>query len=1358
NAPTAMTVAGPEAALDRLLADPGLNGGTLLGQKLPLRHAFHSRLLEPMLEELAAVADATPHHAALLPVVGNLDGSVVDRHDGAYWRAHARQPVRFAAGLATLRQLGCTHVIELGAQPVLSGFARTAAPELVALPSLSRSRPGAAGQAGVQGAGAQAGAAWQTLLDAAARLWREGASLAWGELQPGRIVDAPGLAFRRQHYWFQSQSPAEAGARGAGASGPAANGTVAPAAITTAQGDHAAQSSFPEPPALLAGERIPLATGETLVRNRLDARRYPFLADHVVLNETIVPGASHVVMLLGASGASLTDVVFAAPLKLPEAGCDTQVIQREDRVELHAASDAGWTLHAAAALAAPSVPEPIDRAAITARCTEDPDGPATLHAMLAERGIALGPTFRGIRRLFRGASEALVEVALPDDEPAIAPLHPAQLDACFQALGATFSGQGVGGAFLPLAIDRVALHRSFHGPLWAHVQARGGSGDVASGDVTLFDADGVPIATIVGLTIKRVGAPADPSARWTYRVSWMPQPDAALALPPVATVADSAAAARDANRPPDAPDLAEDLERLAAAYAATARTQVPARAVVAAYQRLYAHLPHMACATNEPPEPLAAALLARHGERMEIALATRAGRALPGVLRGETDPLSVLFGGDGSAVYADPPFARMLNAMIAAAVQRLLPSGRALRVLEIGAGTGAVLAALRATVPADRLDYTFTDVSPAFLDAAAERFGVATAPLDIERAPEAQGFAAASFDLVIAANVLHATRDLAESVAHAAALLAPHGVLLLLEAARQSNWSDLVFGLTPGWWRFADTTRRPAHPLIGIAAWESLLRTRFGDVATVASGEDGAQMLAIAANPLPARPTLMWEAPTDLAPLDLADAALRVAQEALAQTPPPALRVVTRAAQPVDGPLAPAQSAVLGLGRVIAIEHPELDCRLVDLPTDAPTSIAARIPAAAREAAWRDGTWHLPRLTRAELPRDPLFATSGTHVITGGLGGLGPLLADWLLAHGAARVVLMARRPRDVSLPPGGEVAIGDVSQEAEVRRVFAAIDDLRGVFHLAGSLSDAAVLRLSRDDLAHVFAAKVDGARHLDAVVGNRALDAFVLFGSSAGLIGNPGQGAHAAANAWLAGLAVDRQQRGVKGLCIDWGAWGEAGTLTRSDLGDRLVATGAALMPPADALAAMGRAIVSGETRLFIAAIAWDRFLAGHGDAVPDFFAAVAPARRSTSVADRRSSGDPRASHAALAAFVADAAARVLRAGPDEMPAADVPLNEAGLDSLMALELRKALGSGLDLQLPATLLFNFPTVEALTQHLATLVGLTEADAPAVAPAPPPPPPIAPDRIVETVMQMTEAEMADLIAREFALTVGGRD
>ncbi|MBN8902730.1 MAG: type I polyketide synthase, partial [Rhodospirillales bacterium] len=535
NAPTAMTVAGPEAALDRLLADPALGGGTLLAQKLPLRHAFHSRLLEPMLDGLAEVAGATPHHAPLLPVVGNVDGSVVGHHDAAYWRAHARQPVRFAAGLATLRAMGCTHVVELGAQPVLSGFARTAAPELVAVASLVRPRPGG-GQGGAnqghagQGAAGHGGAAsWQTLLEAAARLWRDGAEVAWGAVDaPFRlpVTDAPGLAFRRQRYWFQTQpsGDADGAARPAGPERAALTGS---------------RSAF-------AGERIPLATGETLFRNRLDVQAYPFLADHVVLNETIVPGASHVAMLLAASGAALRDVVFAAPLQLPELGCDTQVMRRDDRVELHADTGAGWALYAAASVVPVPPVETIDRAVIAARCVEDPDGPAALHAMLAERGIALGPTFRGIRRLFRGSNEALVEVALPDGEPAIVPLHPAQLDACFQALGATFTGGGVGGAFLPLAIDQVTLHRSFHGPLWAHVQARDGSGDVASGDVTLFDAEGGAIATVTGLTIKRVGAPADPSARWTYRVVWTPQPDDALTLPAPAALAESAAAARDA--------------------------------------------------------------------------------------------------------------------------------------------------------------------------------------------------------------------------------------------------------------------------------------------------------------------------------------------------------------------------------------------------------------------------------------------------------------------------------------------------------------------------------------------------------------------------------------------------------------------------------------------------------------------------------------------------------------------------------------------------------------------------------------------------------------------------------------------
>jgi len=260
------------------------------------------------------------------------------------------------------------------------------------------------------------------------------------------------------------------------------------------------------------------------------------------------------------------------------------------------------------------------------------------------------------------------------------------------------------------------------------------------------------------------------------------------------------------------------------------------------------------------------------------------------------------------------------------------------------------------------------------------------------------------------------------------------------------------------------------------------------------------------------------------------------------------------------------------------------------------------------------------------------------------------------------------------------------------------------------------------------------------------------VLFGSAVGLLGNAGQAAHAAANAYLAALAQSRRRRGLAGLCIDWGGWGEAGTLTRSSIGERLVAAGAVLMSPAAALRALGRAIASDESRVMIAAIDWPRALAGFGEAVPRFFEAVAPPRRAAG-APSPGGDDPRRDRGALAGFVTREARRVLRVGLDETLPADIPLNEAGLDSLMALELRSRLGLGLGLDLPATLLFNFPTIDALTAHLAGLVGL-DADKPAEAVESSPP---APPSTVDEVARMSEAEMMAVIAREYAWAVAGR-
>ena len=498
NSGAAMTVAGPLTALARLEADPAITGGELTLHPLPVSHAFHSRLLEPMLDGLAAAAAELTHAPPQVPVVGNLTGQVQPHWDAAYWRAHARAPVRFADGLRSLAGLGCDVLVELGPQPVLAGFARSLLPGVPVLPTLARGRE-----------------PWSVLLATLAELHRHGARPRLANPRPtlpAQHHTAPNYPFERQSFWVPARAAAETSA---------------------------------SPAAGMLGPPIEIATGGTAWPGRLAPDRPAFLGEHRVGDAVIVPGASHIAMLLGAAGgapAALSDVAFVAPLALPEAGRALQVLRDEDTLSLFARGDDGaWVLHARAGIAAAGPAEPTDVEALLARCTLDAAGPEALYAMLEERGIHLGPAFRGIRRLWRGIGEAVAEIELPaglaGDCPEL-PIHPAALDACFQTLGATFTGDGTPGAFLPFAVERVAFAASCGTKFRVHVRARPGSGtpDAAQGDLRLFDEQGRTIARIDGLSIARVRADAGPSADesgWAYRVTWEPLPLTAAALSPV---------------------------------------------------------------------------------------------------------------------------------------------------------------------------------------------------------------------------------------------------------------------------------------------------------------------------------------------------------------------------------------------------------------------------------------------------------------------------------------------------------------------------------------------------------------------------------------------------------------------------------------------------------------------------------------------------------------------------------------------------------------------------------------------------------------------------------------------------------
>ena len=213
----------------------------------------------------------------------------------------------------------------------------------------------------------------------------------------------------------------------------------------------------------------------------------------------------------------------------------------------------------------------------------------------------------------------------------------------------------------------------------------------------------------------------------------------------------------------------------------------------------------------------------------EIGLFRRCAGALSAVLRGNEDPLSLLFGDaqpSAGDLYRLAPVWRAANRMLGEVVRTLvdeLPDGRRLRVLEVGAGIGSATDRILPELPAGRFDYMYTDISAGFFADAEARFSDEGAPidyrvLDIEKDPMDQGFEPHAYDLIFAANVLHATRHLDETLAHCRALLAPSGLLVALENQRGRGWMDLIFGQLDGWWRFADRYRAN-HALAGPDVW-----------------------------------------------------------------------------------------------------------------------------------------------------------------------------------------------------------------------------------------------------------------------------------------------------------------------------------------------------------------------------------------------------------------------------------------------------------------------------------------------------------------------------------------------------------
>jgi pimaricinolide synthase PimS1 len=468
---------------------------------------------------------------------------------------------------------------------------------------------------------------------------------------------------------------------------------------------------------------------------------------------------------------------------------------------------------------------------------------------------------------------------------------------------------------------------------------------------------------------------------------------------------------------------------------------------------------------------------------------------------------------------------------------------------------------------------------------------------------------------------------------------------------------------------------------------------------------------------------------------------LAALQEAIADPEPVRVAFITDGAMAVaEGEVAdPAAAAVWGLVRSAQGEHPG---RFLLVDSDGSEASRAALVAALEiegepQLALREGVTTAPRLAPAAVAADPAppLDPARTVLLTGGTGAVGSLFARHLIEqHGVRRLILTSRRGLDA---PGAtelvaalaelgaevEVAACDVADRAQLAELIAAIPaehPLGAVFHAAAVFDNGLVDALDPERLATVLGPKADAAWHLHELTRELGCE-LVFFSSLAGSLQHPGQGNYAAANAFLDALAQRRQAEGLPGRSLAWGLWGaervaQDDALAAADLA-RLGREGIIEMSPRQAFEIFDRSRALAEPLVVTAKLemATLRALARTGESAPLLRGLVrAPARRARpdSLAERLAAVPEAEREGTVVELVRAHAAAVLgHASPAEIDP-EAPFKDLGFDSLTAVELRNRLGQASGLRLPATLVFDYPSVVAVAGFLLAEVGGGEAPA----------------------------------------------
>jgi polyketide synthase 1/15 len=1350
NAPESVVISGGQGAVNAIAQQLAAQGRRV--HSLVVSHAFHSPLMEPMLEEFGRIAAQVKAREPQIALISNVTGEPAtaggDFGSAHYWVNHIRQPVRFADSVGNLYKRGTTHFIEVGPGGGLTAsIERSLSPaEAVVVSLLGKNRPEVA-----------------ALTGAAGQLFATGVQVNWSALFTGsgaRRVDLPTYAFQRRQFWSTPTAAKPADVAGLG----------------LIEAEHPLLSAVVERP----------DSGGIVLTGRLSLADQPWLADHTVGGAKLFPGAGFVELVIRAGDevgcAVIDELVLAAPLILDEdAGALVQVVigtadeSGGRTVSVYSRRDESggeWLLHAEGTLG-------LDAAEPSAQLTVwPPPGSVSVdmsdgYGRLSARGYEYGPAFQGLVAMWRRGPELYAEVAAPGEAGVHVDrmgIHPAVLDAVLHAVGLAVDTTQT---MLPFCWRGVSLHAGGAARLRARFTAAGQ--DAMSIDVA--DAAGSPVLTVRSLVTRPMTAEQLHTAM-----------TAAAAVPTDGTLEVVWSPIALAEKVTGRPDQlrAQSWEDFCSGEGAGAGDRV--------------HVVVWECETAR--DDLVGSVHAATSTALQVLQRWLADQA--GTLVVLTHGAVGLSGDDVSDLAAAAVWGLVRSAQAEHPGRVVLVDSDAAVDAAVLAATGEPQLLVRAGVahvarltPAPRLLELperpsawrlATGGSGTLEDLVIQPCPQAEEPLQVGEARVAVAAVGVNFRDVVAALGMYPGQ---------APVLGAEGAGVVVETGPDVTGmtvGDAVMGLIAGTgplavvdqqlltpmppgWSFAQAAGVPVAFLTALYGLADLAGICTGESVLVHAGTGGVGMAALqlarqwGVEVFATASRAKWAALRDIGfdedhigdsrTLDFEDKFLAVTggrgvnvvlNSLAGEFVDASLRLLVRGGRFIEMGKTDIRDA-----RAIAAQYPGVSYRAFDLVEAGPERMQAMlretkdlfdsqalrplpvttwdVRSAANAYRFMSQARHIGKVVLnmpSALAND---LARGTVLISGATGMVGAVLARHLVsAYGVRHVVLASRRgdraegaaALAAELTGAGahvELLKCDVADRDAVAELLAQIAQrcppLRGVIHAAGVLDDAVITSLTPDRLRPVLQAKVDAAWNLHDLTRDLGLSMFVLCSSIAATVGAPGQGNYSAANAFLDGLAAHRRSIGLAGVSLVWGLWEQTSAMT-AHLSDRdrarISRSGMSPMNPTQALELFDAALtvnhpVMVAARLNRAALEASARRGG----LPTLFSGLArrsrrrltgdtadAAKTPSTLAHRLSGLSSSEQHELLVGTVCVEAAAVLgHPAPEEIDP-DAAFQDFGLDSLTAVELRNRLKTVTGLTLPPTLTFDNPTPATVADYIA--------------------------------------------------------